>query len=135
MDYEALLTRAKAQMPASVTEKERFEMPKVRGHLEGNKTIISNFPDIIGKLRREADHLVKYLLKELAAPGELRGNFLVFGSKIGAGRINQKIAEYADEFVFCHQCGKPDTDIRRDGGFDYVVCSVCGSRRAIRSKI
>ena len=135
MNYEALLKRAKENMPQSVAEKGRFELPKVRGHLEGNKTLVTNFPEITAKLRREPEHLQKYILKELATPGDLRGPNLILGSKISAGRINDKIKEYADEFVFCHQCGKPDTDIKKDGGQLALVCSVCGSRRQIRSKI
>ena len=39
---------------------------------------------------------------------------LVLGTKTIASKINQKIKEYADEFVFCHECGKPDTDIKKD---------------------
>ena len=64
MDYAKLLDRAYKDMPESVLEKERFEIPKVRGHLEGNKTIISNFTQIISVLRRTEEHLLKYLLKE-----------------------------------------------------------------------
>src|SRR3989344_1039736 len=113
MDYESLLTRARQRMPQSVFEKERFEIPKVVGHFEGNKTIISNFSAIITTLRRQQDHLLKYILRELAAPGEVnRAGLLVIGSKIPASRINEKIRQYAHEFVLCPQCGKPDTDVK-----------------------
>jgi len=72
-DYESLLKRAKKQMPESVLEIARFEIPKVRGHLEGNKTIISNFLKIAQGLNRDPEHLLKYVLKELATPGTIRG--------------------------------------------------------------
>jgi len=71
MGYEQLLKRAREQLPQSVFEKERFEIPKVRGHLEGNKTVISNFQQIANTLRRPTEHLLKYVLRELATPGEI----------------------------------------------------------------
>jgi len=135
MDYEQLLKRAREKLPASVFEKERFEIPKVKGHVEGNKTVISNFAQIAGVLRRPADHLLKYTLKELATPGELRGGFLILGSKIAATRINEKIRQYAHEFVLCPDCGKPDTEIKKEGEFSFIKCSACGSKHPVKSKI
>jgi translation initiation factor 2 subunit 2 len=135
MEYEAMLERAHQNMPKAVLEKERFEMPKVRGRLEGNKTVISNMQQIAGTLRRPLDHMIKFLLKELATPGEMRRSNLVFGSKVSASRINQKIREYAEEFVFCQSCGKPDTDLKEDGGLTMMVCSVCGNRQIVKSRI
>ncbi len=135
MEYLELLKRAKEQAPERLQEKERFELPTVKGHIEGNKTIISNYSLIAEKIRRPQDHLLKYLLKELATPGMLKNGSIVFGTKVAASRINQKIKEYADEFVFCGACGKPDTDIKKDGKLSAVVCSVCGHRTVVTSKL
>src|SRR3989344_6380859 len=63
MEYAQLLKRARERLPESVFEKERFEIPKVRGHIEGNKTIIGNFGQIANVLRRPSDHFQKYVLK------------------------------------------------------------------------
>ena len=52
---------------------ERFEIPKVKGHIEGTKTIISNFGQICATLRRNPEHLSKFLFKELATPGIIEG--------------------------------------------------------------
>lgn len=132
MDYDAMLERAFTNMPKAVLEKERFEIPKARGHLEGNKTIISNFPQIAQALRRPVEHILKFLLKELATPGDFRRGMLMLGSKVTASRVNQKIREYAEEFVFCQSCGKPDTDIKTDGGLNVLSCSVCGARQVVK---
>jgi translation initiation factor 2 beta subunit (eIF-2beta)/eIF-5 len=43
MDYETMLKRGREKLPEAVFTAERFEIPNVKGHLEGNKTIISNF--------------------------------------------------------------------------------------------
>ena len=71
MDYETMLKKAREQLPESVFERERFEIPKVRGHLEGNKTVISNFPQLASSLRRPVEHLLKFLFKELSTPRNL----------------------------------------------------------------
>ncbi|MEM3154672.1 MAG: translation initiation factor IF-2 subunit beta [Candidatus Woesearchaeota archaeon] len=136
MEYDKLLLRARERLPQSVFEKERFEIPKVRGHLEGNKTVITNFLQIASVLRRPADHLLKYVLKELATPGEIyRSGSLVLGAKIAASRINDKIKQYAHEFVLCPDCGKPDTEIKKEGDFSFLKCSACGSKHPVKSKI
>lgn len=136
MEYEKLLARARERLPQSVFEKERFEIPKVRGHLEGNKTILTNFTQIASTLRREIDHLLKYVLKELATPGEInRSGLLILGAKIPASRINDKIKQYAHEFVLCPDCGKPDTEIKKEGDFSFLKCSACGSKHPVKSKI
>jgi len=135
-DYATLLKRARTQMPASVLEKERFEIPKVRGHLEGNKTVISNFQQIVSTLRRPSEHLLKYILKELATPGEItRSGLLVLGTKTNASRINDKVKEYAHEFVLCPDCGKPDTEIKKEGEFHFLRCTACGAKHTVKSKI
>ncbi len=136
MEYEQLLERAYKNMPAVVQERERFEIPKVKGHFEGNKTIISNFSQIVQTLRREPEHFLKFLLKELAAPGDVnRAGLLVFGTKIAASRVNDKIKEYAIEFVLCAKCGKPDTEIKKESSFTFLKCTACGEKRPIKSVI
>lgn len=135
MEYKELFKRGVSQLPESVFEKQRFEIPKALGHLQGNRTIISNFRQIAGSLRRPVEHLLKYLLKELATPGELTQSGLIIGSKVPASRINEKIRQYAEEFVFCAECGKPDTQINTDEGISHLKCLACGAKRHVKSKI
>jgi len=135
MDYEQELDRAFNSMPKSVLEKERFEIPKVLGHIQGNRTIITNFYQIAATLNRDVDHLLKFVLKELATPGDLKKTGLIFGAKIPASRINEKIKKYADEFVLCNECGKPDSKLIKEGDFLYLKCQACGSKRIVKAKI
>lgn len=133
MDYEALLEKARKELPESVTEAERFEIPKVKGHLQGNKTIISNFPQICDTLSRPPAHVLKFILRELGAPGDMKGNQLVIGTKLAASRINEKIRKYATEFVLCRKCGKPDTTIVKEGSISYLKCSACGAQHHVKT--
>ncbi len=130
-----MLKKARNEMPESIFVKERFELPKVRGHLEGNKTIITNFQQIAGTLNRPVEHLLKYVLKEIAAPGHMKNNNLIIGTKVAASKINEKIRQYANEFVLCNECGKPDTKLEKEGNVWYMKCQACGARSQVRSRI
>ena len=135
MDYEKLLDRAEKNLPEKVIAKERFEMPKVKGRIEGNKTIITNFKQIVTTLRRDQKHILKYLLRELAAPGIIVGQRLSLGRKISSQLINAKLQKYANEFVICKDCKRPDTQILKEGKILVLKCTACGAKHPIKSKI
>ena len=136
MDYKELLKKAQKEMPKTVFEKQRFEIPKVRGHIQGNKTVISNIFEIINKLRCKPEHLLKYLQKELATSGEIKkSGAVIFNTKLPASRINEKIKQYAYEFVLCPECGKPDTHIIKEEGITYIKCTACGAKHPVKSRI
>lgn len=135
MDYEAMLNTAREKLPDQEEEQDRFQIPKVKGQIEGSKTIISNFNQIADTMSRNPKHLLKYVLKELATPGSFRGSAVIFGSKIPASRINEKINQYADEFVFCKECNKADTKMTKEGDIYYLKCQVCGARYSFHAKI
>ena len=135
MEYEKLLERAKKNLPEKAIVKERFEMPKVKGHIEGNKTIITNFNQIAVTLRRDAKHMLKYLLRELATPGTIDGQRLTLGRKINSTIINNKLQKYANEFVICKDCKRPDTQIMKEGKVTVLKCTACGAKHPIKSKI
>lgn len=135
MDYQQLLQRARSQLPQIVQSTERFDIPKVKGHLQGNKTIISNFTQICDTFSRPQEHLLKYLQRELAAPAQIDGPRLILGRKLNSGLINTKIAEYANTFVLCSECKKPDTVIQKEGNALFLRCSACGAKHPIKTKI
>ena len=135
-DYKKMLEDARKSLPEVVFIKERFEIPKVLGHMQGNRTIVSNFLQIASALRRDVEHLLKYVLKELATPGEIKkSGALILGTKVSASRINEKIRQYANEFVLCLECGKPDTQIVREGELNYMKCTACGAKNFVKAKI
>ncbi|MBN1502847.1 translation initiation factor IF-2 subunit beta [Candidatus Woesearchaeota archaeon] len=127
-EYKQLLVKARKELPESIKKTERFVVPKVRGHIEGNKTVLSNFMQIAEKLRRDPNHLLKYILKELASPGEFKKNLVIVGSKISAKRVNEKIEEYANKYVVCKECNRPDTKLLKHDRILSIKCSACGAR-------
>ncbi len=131
-----MLEEARKNLPEVVFVKGRFEIPKVLGHIQGNKTILSNFIQISSALRRDVNHLLKYVLKELATPGEIKkSGALILGTKVPASRINEKIRQYANEFVLCFECGKPDTSLVKEDGLTYMKCTACGAKNIVKAKI
>ncbi|MBI4439810.1 translation initiation factor IF-2 subunit beta [Candidatus Woesearchaeota archaeon] len=131
-DYTALLKKVREKLPESSTLRERFEVPKVLGHIQGNRTIVSNFPQIAQALGRDQHHMLKFILKELATPGDLKKTGLLFGAKIPASRINDKIRLYADRFVLCPECGKPDTKLEKEGPVTMLKCAACGAKHPVK---
>ena len=131
-DYEALLKKAQKELPETITSTDRFKIENVRGHLEGNKTILVNFKKIIKDMRREPDHALKYILKELATPGKVDGDRVILGAKVPASKINKKIREYAGQFVLCPDCGKPDTQLTKKDNVTYIRCSACGREHPLK---
>jgi len=136
LDYKALLKKGRKELPESVKSTGgRFEIPKVKGHLQGNKTIVSNFFQIADALNREPNHMLKFLQRELAVPAKLEGQRLILGSKRSASQINTKIQLYADTFVICPACKKPDTKMVREEKVLFLRCMACGAKHPIKAKI
>lgn len=135
MDYEQLLNQAYEKVKKIDSSSQRFEVPKAEGHFQGKKTVITNFSQIVSYLRRSAEHLQKYILKELATSGYKEGERLILNNKIPSGRINEKIQQYAKEFVTCKECGKPDTELIKKDRFMFLHCLACGAQYSVRSKI
>lgn len=114
---------------------ERFEVPKVKGHVEGVKTIITNFSQICDVLRRKKEHLAKFLSRELAAQAIIENERIIFNRKLNSEQINEKIKEYVDEFIICPQCKKPDTELIKQGEFVFLRCLACGAKHPVRAKL
>ena len=134
-NYEKLLDKAYKEVKQVSGSGGRFEMPKVEGHFEGKKTILTNFSQITAHIRRQGEHFQKFLLKGLATSGQKEGDRLVLNTKIPSKKINQKIQEYVDEFVLCKECKKPDTEIIKEGRLSFLHCLACGAKHPIRGKI
>jgi len=135
-DYEKLLNEAYSKVKTINTGTgDRFEIPKAEGRFEGKKTIITNFTQIASYLRRPIEHFQKFILKELATSGTKEGDRFILNQKFPSDKLNIKIEQYAKAFVICKECGKPDTEIRKDGRMHFLHCLACGAKQPINSKI
>lgn len=133
--YKEMLEQAYMKVKPVESKRERFEIPKAEGMVEGNKTIIINFNQICSYLRRKPEHLAKYLQRELASPGILESDRLILARKTLSSKINEKIADYVKEFVICKECKKPDTELIKQDNFMFLHCLACGAKHSVRAKI
>lgn len=133
-DYLAMLDRAKEKLPDTIESHERFELPDLDIIQEGKITIFRNFMDVVSKVRREPEHLLQYLLKELGAPGNLEDRRVVFKAKIRASDIDERVRDYTETYVICSECGRPDTKMVKEGRTLVLECEACGAHRPVNVK-
>jgi translation initiation factor 2 subunit 2 len=129
--YDELLSRGLSKVPSKEKTGERFEMPGFRVQKSGSRTLITNFAEVAGILRREPRHLMKFILKELATSGEYRGGSIEVQGVFTADSVNRKLEKYVNSYVKCPECGKHDTNLSRDRGFTIMKCEVCGARESV----
>ncbi len=135
MDYEDLLEDAYSKVKQIDSSSGRFEIPKIEGHFEGKKTILTNFFQVATHIRRNPEHFLKFILKEIAVSGHKDGERLVLNMKVPSAKINLKIEQYVKEFVLCKECGKPDTEIVKEDRLNFLHCLACGAKHSVRGKI
>jgi len=132
MEYEKLLKKAYKDVKVVEHNGERFEIPRVAGEVSGNNTFITNIFSIADYLRRDVNHIAKFLQKELATTGRIQGSRLVLKGKLNSSLVNEKVEKYAREFVICNVCGKPDTEIVSEKGIKHKHCLACGAKSPIK---
>ncbi len=135
MEYEKLLDKAYEKVKQVDSTSDRFEIPKISGHFQGKKTILTNFFQVASHIRRRPEHFQKFLLKEVAASGQKEGDRLVLNKRVSSSIMNQKIEQYVKEFVLCKECGKPDTELKKQDRLMFLQCLACGAKHSVRGKI
>jgi len=60
---------------------------------------------------------------------------LVLGRKLASSLINEKIKQYAELFVLCTECKKPDTQLKKEDRITTIKCTACGAKHPVKAKI
>lgn len=126
-----MLEKGREELPEDLFTGERFEIPEAETQKDGNKTIIKNFRSLVDTFHRDGKHLSEYLMKEMGTAGHVENGELVLNGSFRRGAINRKIKQYADHFVLCSECGKPDTDMVKEKGVELLKCQACGARSPV----
>jgi translation initiation factor 2 subunit 2 len=129
--YDALLDRARSLLPATPKRSERFTVPTAEVSYDGKATTLRNLKEISEQLRREPEHILNFLAKEMGCPGVLDGPRGVLKSKISQDQMSTKIREYTDRFVMCSECHRPDTHLDKAGRVPMLICEACGAQRPV----
>lgn len=131
MKYEDLLDTAYEKLPKKLIKKERFEPPRFQSMVQGNQTFVKNFSEVATALRREPNHILKFIAKELATAGNYDGRRGILNGKFREDQLNLKLDAYISEFVICRECKKPDTELITFESTKYKRCEVCGARSPV----
>ncbi len=132
-EYEFLLKKAVESLPKRNEGVSRFKPPQIASEMQGSKTVIKNFSEIAAVLRRDANHIAKFLFKELAAHGNIQGNSLILQTKVSRENLQKRLVIYIRDFVYCKICGQPDTKLEKVDRIVFLVCEACGARSPTRA--
>lgn len=132
-DYRELLKRAHDQLPHEIFERKRFEIPRVRSGTIGMRTYIVNYKEIADSMNRDPLHLLRYLSREMATAGTIDGARAIFQGKFKTDSLDSLVQHYAQEFVLCPVCKRPDTKIRKEKRFSFLLCEACGAKSSTRT--
>jgi len=131
--YEEMLEKALEKVPKKTDTGERFAIPKSQVQPDGAKTIIVNFSELAAVLRRDEAHLFKYLLKELATSGEIKNKRATVIGRFNSSAVDKKIELYVNLYVFCKECGRPDTHIIKEDRMHFLKCDACGAKNYVKT--
>ncbi|MBS7620155.1 translation initiation factor IF-2 subunit beta [Candidatus Bathyarchaeota archaeon] len=130
-DYRTLLDKAYSKLPQHVEAYDRFSIPRPDVRQIGRKTVILNFKDICDQLRRDPDHLLKFLTGEMATLATFDGTKAVFQGKFGLESVLNLLKIYTEKYVICPVCKRPDTHLERQKRLWFMECEACGARSSI----
>jgi translation initiation factor 2 subunit 2 len=134
-EYEALLERARSQVPKEVFEKKhrRLTLSAPNSRTQGSRTILYNLREIAEQLNREPHHLLKFLSKEMGTAGTIEGTYAVFQGKFERTVFENLLNQYMQDYLTCPVCRGIDTKISKEGRYYFLLCEACGARNSIKA--
>lgn len=132
MDYEKMLERTYASLPKQALTKERFELPTAESHIQGNKTVIKNFSQLLKIINRPEKHIFKFITKETATAATIGEGKLILNGKFSNEQVNSLFKNYIEQFLLCHECKKPDTRVVEQRGIKVLKCDACGASSPLK---
>ncbi len=133
-EYKALLQKARAALPEDLTGGERWSLPPAEIIKEGRFTLLRNFRDLLAAVRRDEDHLAKFLLSQLATAGQIDGDRLVFTGRVTEPQVMARLDDYVATYVQCSECGSPDTKLTKNERVQLLQCEACGAHHPVKAR-
>lgn len=134
LKYEELLDRAISKLPSERVTNERFNIPDIKLYSEGKATIIENFTIISDTIRRDMDHIMKYLTRELGTAGKVENQRAIFQGRFTKEQIEANVKSYVNEYVICSECNRPDTTLEKVDRVLILKCAACGAHRPVKKR-
>jgi translation initiation factor 2 subunit 2 len=133
-EYLALLKKARDQLPEQLSKGDRWSIPVADLIGEGRMTVLRNFREIVGELRRDDEHVSKYLLQQIGTAGQVDGDRLIFTGKIQENQMRGRLQDYVATYVQCAECGSPDTKLVRQERVQMLQCDACGAASPVKAR-
>ncbi|MBC8224786.1 translation initiation factor IF-2 subunit beta [Candidatus Bathyarchaeota archaeon] len=133
-DYKTMLDRAYREIPEQVESYERWTVPRPDVRSVGRRTVIMDFKDIADYLGRDPEHLLKFLSGEMATLPRFDGTRAIFQGHFRSDSIRNLLDVYANKYVVCPVCKRPDTQVVRERRLFFLQCEACGARSSIGEK-
>lgn len=134
LQYESLLTKAmnELKMMREMKENSKFRLPLDVKRNVPTKTSI-NLQEISVHLRRDEDHVLKFILNELLTTGSLnQEGRLYMKGRFTKTQIQEVLREYIELFVICKSCMKSDnTELIKENKMVFLKCEGCGASRHV----
>lgn len=133
-EYKTLLQKARDALPEDLSKGERWTLPPAEIIKEGRFTILRNFRELVAGVRRDEEHLAKYLLQQLGTAGQVDGDRLIFTGRVTDQNIMARLDDYVATYVQCTECGSPDTKLGKDGRVQILQCEACGAHHPVKAR-
>ena len=131
-EYEALLDRARKNIPEEISSRARWKLPAPQILIEGSNTIFRNFNEVVSMMDRDDNHVYQYILNDLGTSGSRDGPRARFKGRIPPKRIKNTIANYVNTYIKCSQCSAPDTHFIKQDRTTLLKCQACGATRPVK---
>ena len=132
LKYEEMLEEAYKHLPQETFKRERLEVPRAICIAIGSRTFLENFKEICDVLNRKTEHVLRYLLREMATSGMIEGSRAIFQGKFEDETVDRLVRRYMEEFVICPICKRPDTKIIKEKRLSFLACEACGAKSPVR---
>lgn len=132
LKYENLLKRAVHILKNNDNKQAKIKLPLEVKREYGNKTLM-NLVEIAKILKRDPEHIKKYLFSELTTSGSVnaKGELLMKGN-FTKNKIQDVLRLYIEYFMVCTSCDAVlNTQIIRENRLYVLKCSNCGASRYV----
>ncbi|MFC6905064.1 translation initiation factor IF-2 subunit beta [Halalkalicoccus tibetensis] len=134
MDYSASLDRAMDEVPDIEGSSERLSIPDAQAQKDGAFTRLTNLGEIADQLNREAEHLHRFIQRELGTSGKFDDGRGRYNGNFGGEELDAAVSSYVEEYVRCSECGLPDTRLVREDRTPMLRCDACGAFRPVTKR-
>merc|ERR1719313_268217 len=132
---ERVLSKLKRFKSDLTTEQNKTVVCAPKVVPEGRKkTIFINFRELCDNMKRNYDHVSKFISNELGANVSLDTNMcMIVKGRFLAKTFENVIRRYITEYVLCHLCKSSETLIHKDhtNRLVCIKCNNCGASKSV----